>query len=522
MCKKILAMALSFSLALSVGFPSNATVSGNDAVSIVEEEAQLEKTEQELVVEEVCAEEEPILYLAGNFLAEATEISFEQEYSGMIFENTTADYYKFELESSGRLNLDVTAQIRRVTYKIYDGQGNELWDYSYSWNDTTEQSVVSKSFDLTKGTYYFVVEKYSYYSYTGTYDFKLSFTSANESFIETGYGTNNGMSTASAVDANTNYKGQIAYNDGKDFYKITLDSSGRLILDATAQIREVRYRIYDEQGNAIWNTSYSWNETTKQSVVSKSFDLTKGTYYFVVQKYGYTGDYSFNIKHTHVYKEKTTKATLTENGKIEKLCSCGEVHSSKTIYYPKTIKLDKTSYVYNGKVRTPSVIVKDAKGKALKKGTDYTVSFDKGRKKVGEYEVKVKLKGKYQGTKTLTFTIKPKACQHTSTKSTTTKATAYLNGKVVKKCTDCNKVIKTSTIYNVSIIKLDKTSYEYDGEVKTPSVIVKNAEGKTLKEGTDYTTTFDKGRKKVGEYKVRVKLKGKYQGTKTLTFTIKP
>ena len=67
------------------------------------------------------------------------------------------------------------------------------------------------------------------------------------------------------------------------------------------------------------------------------------------------------------------------------------------------------SPTYNGKVRTPKVIVKDRTGKTLVKNTDYTVSYAKGRKYVGKYAVKITFKGKYSGTKTLYFTIKPKA-----------------------------------------------------------------------------------------------------------------
>ena len=81
-----------------------------------------------------------------------------------------------------------------------------------------------------------------------------------------------------------------------------------------------------------------------------------------------------------------------------------------------TVKLKKTSYTYDGKAKKPAVIVKDNKGNSLKNGTDYTISYQGGRKKVGEYKVKVTFKGKYTGTKELSFKIKPKG---TSLKSVT-------------------------------------------------------------------------------------------------------
>lgn len=113
-----------------------------------------------------------------------------------------------------------------------------------------------------------------------------------------------------------------------------------------------------------------------------------------------------SIKHS--YKTTTTKATLKKNGSVVKKCTvCGIVASKTTIKYVKSIKLSATSYTYNGKVKTPTVTVKDSSGKTLKKNTDYTVSYAKGRKKVDTYKVTIKFKGNYSGTKTLTFKINP-------------------------------------------------------------------------------------------------------------------
>ncbi len=56
----------------------------------------------------------------------------------------------------------------------------------------------------------------------------------------------------------------------------------------------------------------------------------------------------------------------------------------------------------------PAVSIKDSKGKNLKSKTDYTISYAKGRKNVGNYTVTIKLKGNYSGTVKKTFTIVPK------------------------------------------------------------------------------------------------------------------
>ena len=115
-------------------------------------------------------------------------------------------------------------------------------------------------------------------------------------------------------------------------------------------------------------------------------------------------------KIAHTTKQTVTKATPTANGKIVNYCSvCKKTLSTTVIPKASSIKLKATSLTYNGKVRTPKVIVKDRTGKTLVKNTDYTVSYAKGRKYVGKYAVKITFNGKYSGTKTLYFTIKPKA-----------------------------------------------------------------------------------------------------------------
>ena len=163
-----------------------------------------------------------------------------------------------------------------------------------------------------------------------------------------------------------------------------------------------------------------------------------------------TCGYYKTVPHTHNLTLVAAKAaTCTEGGKeayykcegcgkfyedvlgtkeITDLASWGNIakiaHTTKqTVTKASSIKLKVTSLTYNGKVRTPKVIVKDRTGKTLVKNTDYTVSYAKGRKYVGKYAVKITFKGKYSGTKTLYFTIKPKATSISSLKAGSKKFT---------------------------------------------------------------------------------------------------
>ena len=111
----------------------------------------------------------------------------------------------------------------------------------------------------------------------------------------------------------------------------------------------------------------------------------------------------------HQYKSQLTKATTAKDGQSYKKCTvCGAVTGKTVIAKASNIKLNKTAYTYNGKVQRPGVTVKNSKGKALKNGTDYKISYPKGMKNVGKYTVKVTLKGNYSGSKSMTYNINPK------------------------------------------------------------------------------------------------------------------
>ena len=79
-----------------------------------------------------------------------------------------------------------------------------------------------------------------------------------------------------------------------------------------------------------------------------------------------------------------------------------------------TAELSKYSFVYNGKVQTPAVAVKD-KNKNAVPAKNYTVSYSSGRKNVGAYYVKITFKNGAPAI-TKSFTIIPKATSITKLK----------------------------------------------------------------------------------------------------------
>ena len=121
-------------------------------------------------------------------------------------------------------------------------------------------------------------------------------------------------------------------------------------------------------------------------------------------------------KKSHTPEKKLTPAKPGSNGKNVTMCSlCKTVLKQVKINAPKTVKLSKDHYSYDGKAKKPAIKVTDNKGKVIS-GSFYKVSYQ-NNKKVGKATVTVKFQGNYSGILKKTFEICPKGTSISSVKS---------------------------------------------------------------------------------------------------------
>ena len=171
------------------------------------------------------------------------------------------------------------------------------------------------------------------------------------------------------------------------------------------------------------------------------------------------------------HKECTVCKKVLETAEIPAL--------SKISISKASVTLSTSTYAYDGKAKKPGVTVK-LNGKTLKNGTDYTVSYSNNTK-VGTAKVTITGKGNYTGSVSKTFSIKNN--------------------------------FKKATVSGIS-------TKAFTGKNITQSITVKY-NGKTLKNGTDYTVSYSNN-KKIGTATVKITGKGSYTGTVTKTFKINP
>ena len=237
-------------------------------------------------------------------------------------------------------------------------------------------------------------------------------------------------------------------------------------------------------------------------------------------------------KTSHKYADTVVAPTCTADGYTLHKCSvCG------TSYKDSTTKATGHSYGNSVVTKQPTCT---AEGTAIKTCTKCNATVTeklpaKGHTAVADkgYPATCTTAGKTDGShcSVCNTVIKVQtvinATGHKSSAWITDKAPSIgVKGSKHRECTVCKKVLETAEIPALSRISISRASvtlststYAYDGKAKKPGVTVK-LNGKTLKNGTDYTVSYSNNTK-VGTATVKITGKGNYTGSVSKTYSIK-
>ncbi|MBN2699682.1 MAG: T9SS type A sorting domain-containing protein [Bacteroidales bacterium] len=246
------------------------------------------------------AESEP-----NNTLEEANAALLSETYTGHLGTGDDSDWYRLEIDRAMRLSvIDTTSGTLSYKINIYDVEG----DLMVSGRTYSDNSGITPSLSLLPGTWYVRFWRDWSVGFGGDGDYFFSFqyeevpmdTEPNNSFEEAGT-----IQTGVRYTGNLGHKDQTITDD-YDYYKLTLDQAGRIIVyDTTSNTLGYQVHIYDHQGDDLGGSGHRYSDN---SGVNAAASLTAGTYYILFWRrwsVGFSGDggYSFQVNYTSVRED---------------------------------------------------------------------------------------------------------------------------------------------------------------------------------------------------------------------------
>lgn len=340
--------------------------------------------------------------------------------------DTTYKFVATEDKVYNFTNTKVSEDVKE--FSIYDNDLNNISTNSikkskvtYNENNEPKVDYVTYKIYLKKGTYYINLNNTS--DKETEYNIKVE----NEELVD-----------IDSINLDSNY---IEIEEGvKKAVKYTINPDN-------ATFTSVDWKVSD---TSIVSLGYVGNVMNIEALKEGECDITvtakngkKAVCHIVVKKAG-----------DHKYDSTIEKASTSKDGKIIDKCSrCGDVKVSQIISHPTKVVLNNSNFVYDGKVKTPTVTVTSADGKTVD-SANYDISYANGRKDAGTYDVKVTFKGNYTGSLTTKFTI-AKANQSLKIKSPKKKMKVGAKAKIKIKANKGHGKV-TYKVSNKKIAKIKK------------------------------------------------------------------
>ena len=358
-------------------------------------------------------------------------------------------YFDIYVPSDGLLQITTQSFRSKTLFRLYNDDMSSIYsDFKEEKGSSTSPATRTISNWLKSGTYHLQIRN----SYTQEYWFggvgdvrvKAAFTPANNTEAE----PNNVFGQAETLVSSRIIRGVILDIDDRcDFYKVTLQPGINTTLRITSYGENMSWAVYDSSFNEIMFERVPKGTDAEPKVVDYILEKPSNSLYYIricdyytpgsiwADTYSARGAYTlqWTQKCDHTFgKAKIEKPASNPDGLLSYTCSKCKTEKYEVIPCIESVVLTKSSYIYNGKAKTPGVIVKDRTGKIIDSG-NYSVSYSTNRYSVGKHSVTVTFKNRYTGGITLKYYVKP-ASQKIKGASgkTLRKRTVKKNGAVFK------------------------------------------------------------------------------------------
>jgi len=406
---------------------------------------------------------------------------------------------------TGTTSFPYNGNVWAPSITVNDGKANLTKDTHYTvtyskHEDEHPENNASKDV----GTYTMTFTAKNGTNYSGSKEITYSITSAGFDITAIGNQTYTGAAITPTVTVkdgthvltlHTHY--EVVYSNNINVGTARVSVVG--INSYNGKFGEVTFNITPKSVNAktgdnddititLSETSFTYNASTQKPTVTVK---DRGTLLVENRDYTLVNAGGVNVGSTY-------KATITGLGNYDDdTTKDSDPYSITALTYSNTntaITLNTTNYVYDGKVKEPTVQQVKVDGIVIP-STDYTVSYDTDHTSAGSKTVTINhsSNNNLSGTATKTYTIDPKPVSDLT-------------------------------------ITLSATSFTYNGAVQYPTVTVKDGgilvsgNPKTLSAGMDYTLKYDgadaAASSAVGSYTVTITGAGNYTGSINKTYAI--
>ena len=333
--------------------------------------------------------------------------------SQTLAENDDYLFFDFTVPSDGK--LVITTQATRNSTYIYlynDDQTTKYFRQQFNEGTPVEPTTQTMTVWLQAGNYHYVAADNMYgdsFGGAGDIRVKIAFTPANNTETE----PNNDFEHAMLLQKGRIVKGALLKIDDRyDFYKITPQPGNDVSIRLTSYAEAYSYTVFDSSFVKLFSGRAPGSETSP-GVIDFSIEKPTGSLFYIKISDNYMGeDHTFGIytlqwdqvcEHTFDAGKVENPATK-KDGLFTYTCTKCGYEKHEAIPAIASITLAETSYTYNGKKKTPKVVVTDRENKAVS-DENYNVAYPSARKNAGKYKVTVGFKNRYTGTYTLQFTI---------------------------------------------------------------------------------------------------------------------
>ncbi len=310
-----------------------------------------------------------------------------------------ADYYKLTLDSAGKLSLNLADLTGDASMTLYDAKGKSL--KSSALKGLADENI---NLSLLGGDYYVKIA-----SGSGVNEAVYTLSNIVDYFPDDTIG--NTFAAAGVLDANGFADERVGLGDAADYYKLTLDSAGKLSLNLTSLTGDANLTLYDARYKSLKSSFVKG--LADENIANLS--LAGGNYYIKIAPGAGVNDASYTLSNTVDYFPEDTAGKafafarpVTENGQVDEWLGFGD----KDDYYmfelqtATTVNLDLTDmssnvnmYLYDSKSRQLAASAKSG-------NTDESISKTLA---AGKYYVKATLAGKENTDYSLNFGIDPAA-----------------------------------------------------------------------------------------------------------------